>query len=157
MSELQPLYNNILDDTELMPATGTPKPVKQDGTFSEKLSQYVQPYRTKHVDKAISKGSVLHKLMLSNSQTAGQMMIQPLETAESDFQDVDDLQRFGYEEDTTLRDLHNTTLIDISKTLANIGLGPSFKQKPGSPLPSEANVPIGHKVFMENVTEGTDD
>ncbi|KAF1920756.1 hypothetical protein BDU57DRAFT_429785, partial [Ampelomyces quisqualis] len=67
------------------------------------------------------KGLVLHDMMLADAKGAGQMMTPPRNSAESEFQAVEDLQRFNYIMETR-PSLPNILLLRVALLLENIGI-----------------------------------
>jgi hypothetical protein len=68
----------------------------QEAPQQEQPLSIVGEFRRQQLDKPLQKGTALHKMMLANDKQAGQMFDLPRETAESNFQHVDDLETWGY-------------------------------------------------------------
>jgi hypothetical protein len=162
MADLQALYHSFVDCGEVESIPVEPKPMPRGGTFRERLSKQLQPYEMKQTDKAYWKGRALHKMMLADAKTAGQMLDARFQSAESDFQIVKDLQRFGYAEDPTIQSTAALVLIEIGLVLGSIGLDPCFVTKSSfnglssvnddshnKSLPG-TNIAVGHDIVLED-------
>ncbi|OAL00365.1 hypothetical protein IQ06DRAFT_305317 [Phaeosphaeriaceae sp. SRC1lsM3a] len=84
------------------------------------------------VNKALSKGKLLYRMMLADTETAGQMMKPPGLSAESCWQLVEDLSAAGYVEDAKIHEPHyhgryNDDIEDVAPLLESIGFDGSFR------------------------------
>jgi hypothetical protein len=161
MADLQALYQSLVDCGEPEPVPETPKLVPKEGTFREKLAKYLKGFEAKLVDKAYFKGFFMHKTMRANIKTAGQILDPNRLSAESEFQSVTDLQRFGYKIPNT-HSSEALVLIKIGLVLETIGLDPCFLPKSSSKEPADnndcsckvsagTNIAITHEIVLDNL------
>jgi hypothetical protein len=166
MSDLDALYQYLVnaEEPDSMDDESTFEPL--EGTFRERLEEELHDFEVKQVDKAYFKGRTLQELMLADTKTAGQMFVPKRQSAESKFQSIADLQRFGYTEDPTQQSAHALVLIKIGLVLESIGLDPCFLPKvshedftsvndhcPRAPQGfTGTNIAVGHNVILENPT-----
>jgi hypothetical protein len=150
MADLQALYQSLVDCGKPEPVPESPKPVLWEGTFRQKLAKYLKGFEVKLVDKAYFKGFALHKMMHADTKTAGQRLDTKRLSAESEFQSVTDLQRFGYGEDPKKQSAEALVLIKIGLVLETIGLDPCFLSNSNSKDPADDKNDRSSKVSSGN-------
>jgi hypothetical protein len=116
-----------------------------EGTFLERLEEEFHDFEFKQVDEAHYKGCALHALMLADNKTAGQQFCPKRQSAESEYQSVADLQRFGYAEEPTLRSSQALTEIKVGLVLESMGLDPCFLPKVSHKDFADVNEDCPHK------------
>jgi hypothetical protein len=133
-----------------------------EGTFLERLEEEFHDFDFKQVEEAHFKGCALHAFMLADNKAAGQLYCPKRKSAESEFQSVADLQRFGYAEEPTLPSPQALVEMKIGLVLELIGLDPCFLPKVShgdsadvnDDCPPEGstgtNIAIGHSIILEH-------
>jgi hypothetical protein len=101
MADLQALYGDLVSSA-VSATDPEPEPVRQIGTFQERLVGCLEPYKVKEFEKAFAKGNVLHELMLADDETAGQAFFPARRSAESEFSQPTALRGNGYDNDVYL-------------------------------------------------------
>ena len=144
VSDLSALYDHltIISEPSQSPQADLP-PVRPKGTLQEKLRQSnLMPREITEVVKALLRGAKLRLMMQADDETAGQMLTPPCISAESQFQDVQDLKTSGYFEKPNPDTSEELTWKRIGLVLDCIGLG--------SVLSSEFrhSVPIHHECYL---------
>jgi hypothetical protein len=154
MADLPALFQHFAENVAERAAVDLPTPTPKDGTFRKKVTKCPKMDTDQEVqfEKSFFKGWVLYQMMLAASSTAGQMMIDQRESAESKYQDIEDLERGGYVEDKVIADLDERTRREVGLTFDSIGFDGSFHQKaPGNPIPSGSNAPVSHNIPLKKV------
>jgi hypothetical protein len=102
MSDLQALYQASADaaDSEPVVAEEKPKLGSEPGTYRERISKHLGEFESGQIDKSVSKGCALYRMMLFDNCEAGRMLTPLRCSVESEFRAVEDMQRFNYVVDT---------------------------------------------------------
>jgi hypothetical protein len=153
MADLPALFQHFAANVAENAAVDLPPPIPKDGTFRKKVKRCpkMDANQEGQIEKSFFKGWVLYQMMLADSRTAGQMMIDQRESAESEYQDTKDLERCGYVEDKVIADLDERTRREVGLTFDSIGFDGSFHKASGNSIPSGSNAPVSHNITLKKV------
>lgn len=126
MSDIQALYQSLLKEIQIITIADQSSQAKPYGTFLKRLATDLNGFEMQQVHRAFAKGALLHEMMLADTTTAGQMLNPPCPTAESDYDDIEYLDLFGYVEETASPLAQGYMLVSIGQVLEIIGMDPQF-------------------------------
>jgi len=146
MSDMQALYD-MLAMCKVSNQETTSKAAPLGGTFWERLAESLEGYQMTQIDKSISRGLHLHKMMLADDERAAQLFSPPRKFAKSDFSDVEALHDNGYHEVKNIRVSQALMCMRIGVVLDILGHDPDFSEDTGN------NTAIYHDLPMPECTQ----